>query len=39
MNLLDTPIAIHTGIPLPVDSVRGELELRMSPLPTMGEPQ
>jgi len=32
MNLLDTPIAIHTGdIPLPVDSVRGELEYRMSP--------
>jgi ATP-binding cassette subfamily B protein len=29
MNLLDTPIAIHTGhIPLPVGSVRGELELR-----------
>ena len=29
MNLLDTPIAIDTGnIPLPVDSVRGELELR-----------
>lgn len=29
MNLLDTPIAIHTGdIPLPVSSVRGELELR-----------
>ena len=28
MNLLDTPIAIHTGnISLPVDSVRGELEL------------
>ncbi len=27
MNLLDTPIAIHTGdISLPVDSVRGELE-------------
>ncbi|MFB2969242.1 ABC transporter ATP-binding protein [Aerosakkonema sp. BLCC-F183] len=29
MNLLDTPIAIHTGdIPLPVNSVRGELALR-----------
>lgn len=29
MNLLDTPIAIHTGnIPLPVASVRGDLELR-----------
>jgi ATP-binding cassette subfamily B protein len=29
MNLLDTPIAIHTGdISLPVDSVRGELEFR-----------
>ncbi len=29
MNLLDTPIAIHTGdIPLPVSSVRGELEFK-----------
>ncbi|MBD2179779.1 ABC transporter ATP-binding protein [Planktothrix sp. FACHB-1355] len=29
MNLLDTPIAIHTGdMPLPVNSVRGELALR-----------
>jgi ATP-binding cassette subfamily B protein len=29
MNLLDTPIAIHTGdISLPIDSVRGELEFR-----------
>lgn len=29
MNLLDTPVAIHTGnISLPVSSVRGELELR-----------
>jgi len=29
MNLLDTPIDIHTGdVPLPVGSVRGELELR-----------
>ena len=29
MNLLDTPVAIDTGdTPLPIDSVRGELELR-----------
>ena len=29
MNLLDTPIAIHTGdIPLPVSSVRGELQFK-----------
>jgi len=29
MNLLDTPIAIHTGdMPLPVSSVRGELEFK-----------
>ncbi|WP_228060312.1 ABC transporter ATP-binding protein [Coleofasciculus sp. LEGE 07092] len=29
MNLLDTPIAMHPGdIPLPVDKVRGELQLR-----------
>lgn len=29
MNLLDTPIAIHTGdMPLPVNSVRGDLALR-----------